>query len=399
VEVEMISGTGPAELTGSAQRWGPLWGARPADWALVEEQQVPTYEAALRHVRLEPGQAALDVGCGVGVFLELVTARGARGFGLDAAAALLELVRERVPQADLRVGDMEAMPFEEDAFDVVTGFNSFFFANDIVAALREAGRVARLGAPVVIQVWGAHERNDLEPTKEIVRPFLPPRPAGAPPEPDYATPGVLEGLAVRAGLRPERSFDTAWAYEFHGEQTLMRALLAPAGLAVLIEPARRDEVKEAIFAGMSRTACRTGAIGCATSSTTSSREPDQRRGRSLHVALQLQLTHVHRRSGPRGLRRVHRSEGLTPDAHVFGGVEQLEHDRRPLSLIDEYLQPLGRHIGRRPARLLDTGQHLLHALCRHVGEPDNAHVHKNLLFFGRAWPSLPAAAQPRAMRR
>ena len=30
----------------SAERWGPLWGARPDDWAYSEEQQVPTYEAA-----------------------------------------------------------------------------------------------------------------------------------------------------------------------------------------------------------------------------------------------------------------------------------------------------------------------------------------------------------------
>ena len=30
---------------GSASRWGPLWGVRPADWALSEDQQLPTYEA------------------------------------------------------------------------------------------------------------------------------------------------------------------------------------------------------------------------------------------------------------------------------------------------------------------------------------------------------------------
>ena len=30
----------------SAERWGPLWGARPADWAINEEQHVPGYEAA-----------------------------------------------------------------------------------------------------------------------------------------------------------------------------------------------------------------------------------------------------------------------------------------------------------------------------------------------------------------
>ena len=87
---------------------------------------------------------------------------------------------------------MESLPYDDDAFDLVTGFNSFFFANDIVAALREAGRVAKPGAPVVIQVWGPHERNDLEAMKEIIRPFMPPRPANARPEPDYAKPGVLE---------------------------------------------------------------------------------------------------------------------------------------------------------------------------------------------------------------
>jgi ubiquinone/menaquinone biosynthesis C-methylase UbiE len=78
--------------------------------------------------------------------------------GLDASEALLELARERVPEADLRLGDLEALPYEEDLFDVVAGFNSFFFAVDLVGALREAGRVAKPEAPVVIQVWGRHDR-------------------------------------------------------------------------------------------------------------------------------------------------------------------------------------------------------------------------------------------------
>jgi hypothetical protein len=64
----MASASDMAQLSGSAVRWGPLWGARPADWALSEDQQTPTYEEALRHVELEPGQRVLDVGCGVGAF-------------------------------------------------------------------------------------------------------------------------------------------------------------------------------------------------------------------------------------------------------------------------------------------------------------------------------------------
>jgi SAM-dependent methyltransferase len=245
-----MSATTPA-ASGSAQRWGPLWGARPSDWALSEDQQTPTYEAALERVELEPGQLVLDIGCGVGAFLRLVSDRGATPFGLDASEALLELARQRVPDADLRVGDMEALPYGDDTFDLVTGFNSFFFANDIVAALREAGRVAKPGAPVVIQVWGPHEKNDLEAMKQIIRPYAPPRPADAPPEPDYSKPGALEKLASQAGLTPEQAFDAGWAFSFPDEDTLKRALIAPMGIAVLVGD-HEPEVKEAIANGLSK---------------------------------------------------------------------------------------------------------------------------------------------------
>ena len=244
--------------TGSAARWGPLWGARPDDWAYSEEQQVPTYEAALERVEVEPGHQVLDIGCGAGVFLGLVAARGAKAFGLDASEALIGTARARVPAADLRVGDMEALPYADDSFDLVTGFNSFFFANDIVAALREAGRVAKPGAPVVIQVWGPHAGNDLEATKAIVRPFMPPRPADAPPEPDYAEPGVLEDIATRAGLKPERTFDSTWSFEFPDEDAVGRALVAPAGIAVLVGPEREAKVKDAIIRGLAAYRTRDG---------------------------------------------------------------------------------------------------------------------------------------------
>jgi SAM-dependent methyltransferase len=242
--------TGSAELSRSAGRWGPLWGARPDDWAYSEEQHVPSYEAALDRVAVEPGQLVLDIGCGAGVFLRLVSERGAKAFGLDASETLIAAARSRIPEADLRVGDMEALPYADDTFDLVTGFTSFFFANDMTAALREAGRVAKPGAPVVIQVWGPHERNDLEAMKAIVRPFFPPRPADAPPEPDYWRPGVLEAMAAEAGLTPETAFDTSWAYEYPDDETLARAMVAPAGIATLVGPSQEEALKAAIVEGL-----------------------------------------------------------------------------------------------------------------------------------------------------
>jgi SAM-dependent methyltransferase len=242
--------TASSAVTGSASRWGPLWGARPADWALSEDRQLPTYEAALERTGLEPGWRVLDIGCGVGAFLRLVADRGGEPHGIDASETLTAFARGRLPDADLRVGEMEQLPWDDDTFDVVTGFNSFFFATDMVAALCEAGRVAKPGAPVVIQVWGAHERCDLEAMKQIARPFLPPRPPDAPPDPDLSQPGALPALSTEAGLTTEDEFDAAWALEYPDEETLGRALVAVAGLAALAGPEREHELTTAIVDGL-----------------------------------------------------------------------------------------------------------------------------------------------------
>ena len=238
--------------SGSAEKWGPLWGARPRDWAENEDRQVPTYEETIRRVGIAPGQRVLDVGCGTGVFLRLVADRGGHPFGLDASEALVEIARERVPEADVLAGEMELLPYDDDSFDLVTGFNSFFFAADLVAALREAGRVAKPGAPVLIQVWGPPERCDLEAMKQVARRYAPPPPPDAPPPPKLWEAGVLEALASEAELTPEGGFDVSYAIEYQDEETLGRLMMAPMGLAKLVGPegedALRREIVEALAA-------------------------------------------------------------------------------------------------------------------------------------------------------
>jgi len=104
----------------------------------------------------------------------------------------------------------------------------------------------------VIQVWGAHEHCDLEAMKQVARPFLPPRPTDAPPDPDLSQPGLLRELAVAAGLTPDEEFAATWTLEYPDVATLERAMVSVAGLAEIVGPEREPELTRAISDGLAR---------------------------------------------------------------------------------------------------------------------------------------------------
>ena len=140
----------------------------------------------------------------------------------------------------------------------------------MVAALREAGRVARPGAPVVIQVFGRPERCDLEAVKAVMRPFLPAPPLGAPSTPKLWQPGVLDEMVAAAGLNVRGAFDFSYATDYPDEQTLGRPLMAPAGIAKLVGPARERRCAGRSSTRSSPSAALRARIACRTSFTTSS---------------------------------------------------------------------------------------------------------------------------------
>jgi SAM-dependent methyltransferase len=228
------------QLSPHARHWGEMWGSRPAHWAVNEEQQTPVYEAALARAPVGPGEHVLDVGCGTGVFLRMCADRGATASGIDASESLLELAHRRVPEADIRLGDMQALPYPDASFDLVTGFTSFFFAEDMVAALAEARRVARPGAPIVIQVFGPPERCDLETMKAAVAAYR-----GAAHR-SYWRPGAAEKIAERAGLTVADSFDITFPYRSPDEAAMLDAMGAAGGAALAAGPEREHEVRAAI---------------------------------------------------------------------------------------------------------------------------------------------------------
>jgi SAM-dependent methyltransferase len=250
----------PPRPSGAAEQQGELWGARADAWARQEAQQTPIYEEILARTGAGDGMTVLDVGCGSGVFLRAAADRGAEVFGLDASEPLVDIARERVPEADIRVGDIQFLPHEADRFDLVTGFNAFQFAVDFAAAVREAGRVAKPGAQVVIQVWGRAERCDLTAMLQAVGPFLPGRLPTGPGGRAFSDAGVLEAIATEAGLTPETTGDIVSAFEYPTQEDMVRTMLS-AGMVVLAARTSGEEaVREAIVESLAPFRTSTGSF-------------------------------------------------------------------------------------------------------------------------------------------
>jgi SAM-dependent methyltransferase len=233
--------------TAAATAQADLWSARAGEWAQHEARHLPVYEDGLDRLGVGAGTRVLDAGCGSGVFLRAAADRGARVAGIDASAAMLEHARARVPEADLRLGDLQVLPFADDAFDAVASFNGFWFAADPVAAVRELARVARPGAPVLLLVFGRPERCDLTPMLRAVGALAAPA-SGEAPRGKFGLhePGVLEGMARAAGLRPVEARDLTTAMQSPDEGTLLRELLSPGSVVHATRVAGEAAVRAAI---------------------------------------------------------------------------------------------------------------------------------------------------------
>lgn len=217
---------------GTAAVQGALWGARAKDWAEVQEPAwQPVYRTALAHAGLRRGMALLDIGCGAGGALVLAREMGAEVAGLDASANLVEVARERLPGARVELGEMEGLPFGDTSFDLVTGFNSFQFAGNLVKALSEACRVCRPDGSVFMLTWGRREDCELMKAMSPVTALLPPPPSDVRPPSPLLERDELDDSMRQARLEPSRNGDFAAELRFADLQTAVRAIMA-AGVTV-----------------------------------------------------------------------------------------------------------------------------------------------------------------------
>jgi SAM-dependent methyltransferase len=105
-------------------------------------------EIAFQAVREASPVRVLEVGCGWGELAErMATELDAEVVALDQSPRMVELTRERGVEA--QVGDVQALPFADESFDVAIANWMLYHVSDLDRGLAELSRVVRAGGRLV----------------------------------------------------------------------------------------------------------------------------------------------------------------------------------------------------------------------------------------------------------
>ena len=112
-------------------------------------------------LRLMPPMTIADLGAGDGSFALLLSQRAARVIAVDASAKMLEVGRETaarhgIDNVEFRLGDMEEVPVEHGAVDLVFFSQSLHHALHPERAVVEAARILRPGGRIAILDLARH---------------------------------------------------------------------------------------------------------------------------------------------------------------------------------------------------------------------------------------------------
>ncbi len=229
---------------------GKLWSAAPDDWVnYLEPTFIPMYEAVLKMLDLDEEKMLLDAGCGSDLFLSIAAGTGVSIQGFDASQGLLAVAKKRLPAITLLVEDLEAIPYNDETFDVVTGFNSFQYAGHFENALKEAKRVTKKEGKVVIGIWGKEKDCDAATVFRKISSLMPAPPPGVPGPFALSDEGRIDRICRSVGLKVIYKETVSCPWQFSGDDELLQGFMSTAPCVKASQNAGASKVIEAILAG------------------------------------------------------------------------------------------------------------------------------------------------------
>lgn len=109
----------------------------------VENNQ-DSITAYFRHLDIPlEGKRILDLGCGDGYDLSQIKFKGASIFGIDSSEKMIELAQQKNPEAIIKLGFFEQIPFSNHMFDVVISKWAFQTSAQIDPIYHEIARVMK----------------------------------------------------------------------------------------------------------------------------------------------------------------------------------------------------------------------------------------------------------------
>jgi SAM-dependent methyltransferase len=202
------------------------WSAVAAEWAaLWGDFAVPAHRILIAEARIGAGTRVLDVGCGSGEFLQTLAEAGAVAAGIDPARGMVDEARRRAPNAEVRLGGVDDLPWADVSFDVVTAVNALQFADDTMEALGEMIRVAGPGGRIAVANWADRAHNDID-TVEIA--VAAADGEEAQPDGELRVAGGLESLFRDAGLEVLAAGLVEVPWEATDDNALVRGVLLGA---------------------------------------------------------------------------------------------------------------------------------------------------------------------------
>lgn len=185
---------------------------------------VPRDIALHQRLGVGEGDRLLDMACGSGLAIELAAVRGAVCAGIDASPRLVAVAKHRSPDADIRVGDMGALPWDDESFDIVTSFRGIWGTTP--AAAQEAHRVLVPGGRIAFTCWGNVRKS---PGAWMMAPFLWATEEKVGHQADMVSlgrPGVGEAFLDERGFDVAERFEVPFCFEYPDPETYARGLAA-----------------------------------------------------------------------------------------------------------------------------------------------------------------------------